>query len=119
MNIPGTLLSRPVMQWLLAVSLLVVLVGSVIQPGGMLPGWLRHGLAYAWLGFLAVGSLPQGVKPLLAVSGVILFGVLIEVIQYFLPWRTFDVDDIAANIVGAFLGWALAAVARRTFAPRL
>ncbi|MBR4267433.1 MAG: VanZ family protein [Bacteroidales bacterium] len=33
-----------------------------------------------------------------------LFGFTIEVIQYFEPWRSFDLWDLAADILGAYLG---------------
>ena len=33
------------------------------------------------------------------------FGILMEVVQFFLPSRSFDVLDMLANIVGAFIGW--------------
>ena len=33
----------------------------------------------------------------------ILYGIFIEIIQYFLPWRSFSINDIIANLIGSFL----------------
>lgn len=36
-----------------------------------------------------------------------LIGVCTESVQYFLPWRGFDINDLIANFIGCFLGWLL------------
>ena len=43
----------------------------------------------------------SGVKRYVYVS--ICYGVIIEIIQYFLPWRSFSLSDIIANTLGAFI----------------
>ena len=34
-----------------------------------------------------------------------LFGICLEVVQYFLPYRSFDIYDMLANVIGTFCGW--------------
>ena len=46
-------------------------------------------------------TLSQYVTPFLAGT---IFGVLIEFIQIVIPHRSFDVEDMVANTIGAFLG---------------
>ena len=36
-----------------------------------------------------------------------MYGALMEVVQYFLPHRSFSLGDMAANTLGAFLGCVL------------
>lgn len=40
-----------------------------------------------------------------ATSVTALYGVLLEFIQYFLPHRSFDYQDMFANVIGTFIGW--------------
>ncbi|HKM30729.1 MAG: VanZ family protein [Bacteroidales bacterium] len=44
-------------------------------------------------------------KVLVLWSGL-LFGILTEVIQYYLPYRTGDIGDLAADVMGSVLGMA-------------
>lgn len=80
---------------------------------------LFGGFAFLWL--TALGS--RRLKALLvAASGGIALGWLVEVLQYLLPQlgRTYDVMDIAADGVGAVLGVGLyRLVFRRAFRGRL
>jgi len=52
---------------------------------------------------LMLGFYPQ-FKSYYLVMGCILYGILDEIHQYFVPTRFFDVLDILCNIVGAILG---------------
>lgn len=54
----------------------------------------RHRLSLAWLAAVAVGLLTEGV-------------------QYLLPWRGFDVNDLIANTLGTTLGWMAILVMKR------
>ena len=36
---------------------------------------------------------------------IICFGICIEVIQYFIPYRSFEILDIIADIIGALIGF--------------
>ncbi len=50
------------------------------------------------------------VKPKYAITKVLvlwsglLFGILTEVVQHYLPYRTGDIADLAADVVGSVLG---------------
>ena len=39
-----------------------------------------------------------------AVALASIYGAAMEVVQYFLPYRSFSLGDMAANVAGAFLG---------------
>ncbi len=61
-------------------------------------GYMQHILAYG-VGMLIGLKLP--VK--LTGSFIIFWGILIEFIQYFIPYRSFNIFDIMANISGVGL----------------
>jgi VanZ family protein len=66
---------------------------------------VNHVLAFFVLGLLADFSFPKrglGPSKIFALLG---YGLLIEVIQYFLPYRTFSLYDLAADGVGLTLYW--------------
>lgn len=90
----------------------IVLGLMPVTPGG-LPGFsdkLAHGLEFfvlmSWFGGLYSGA-ARGV----AFVGLALLGLAIELAQGLSLFRTFDLGDIAANLVGLVAGW----VAVRTF----
>ena len=37
----------------------------------------------------------------------VLTGIVFELVQYWLPYRGFDVSDLAANFIGVTFGWLL------------
>jgi VanZ family protein len=43
----------------------------------------------------------------LSVSIAAVYGAAMEVVQYFLPYRSFSFGDMVANVVGAFLACIL------------
>lgn len=47
-----------------------------------------------------------------AIAMAAVFGVLIEVIQGFIPERSFEYLDMVANTCGAFLGWGVFALGK-------
>lgn len=66
-----------------------------------------HAGAYLVLGALAVGVfLTMRLSHVLVRAFVFTlgFGILIECVQYFLPYRSFDVLDIACNVAGSLAG---------------
>ena len=68
---------------------------------------VNHALAFFVLGLLADFSFPErGLGPSKTLS-LLAYGLLIEVIQYFLPYRTFSLYDLAADGVGLTLYWCL------------
>ncbi|WP_424017735.1 VanZ family protein [Halorientalis pallida] len=105
----------------------VLLVASVVAPpaGGLAPTgplgfvgvdkWL-HAVGYATLTLLVAYALraTTGRRVALAVALAVAYGGGIEVVQSFLPVRSFDLLDVLANTLGALLvGIALSLVSRR------
>jgi hypothetical protein len=104
------------MRVLLALAVVGTIVVSLLPPDeipGPLSGsdWLMHGLGYALLGFLAVAS---GLRWPMAWGCALALGVLIEIAQGAVGYRSFEVRDIVADGVGAGVG---VLVATRTLAP--
>ena len=95
--------------------LLITVLSLVPTPGGALAvsDKLAHFGVYFATALLAVALLGlKGMSPVvLGCAGVVLYGALIEVAQYFLPYRSFSVGDMAANTGGALafgLTWLVA-----------
>lgn len=102
------------MSWLSRRSarVLLVLLLAVITLLALLPqqeisigtGWdkLNHVLAFVVLGFLAlVGSSRGWALPL---SGLLAYGVALELLQGLTPGRVASLADIVADLVGLLLG---------------
>ncbi|MCP4520079.1 MAG: VanZ family protein [Cytophagales bacterium] len=76
---------------------------------------LVHAGMYATLAFfMIVGFLKQRSQRYIHFNAIRLsiivctsYGLLIEVMQSFLQYRTFDLWDLLANTVGTFIGWGL------------
>ena len=87
-----------------------------IETPALFPGQdkLFHLIAFGILGFLAMGALqashegyPTRQVWLVAVA-VMLYGILDECHQYFVPGRNADVYDVLADAIGGLLGaWAM------------
>lgn len=63
----------------------------------------RHMIAYFIEGFLASIVL----SPMDAIFVAVPLGMFDESVQAFVPWRTFDLHDLLANVVGGVLGTSL------------
>jgi VanZ family protein len=61
---------------------------------------VRHALAFSALALLADFSFPQSRFHSDKITAVMAYGILIEVMQHFLPWRTAEVLDVVADGVG-------------------
>ncbi|BDD02771.1 hypothetical protein AUTU_02540 [Aureibacter tunicatorum] len=103
---------------------LVILFLTLI-PGQHLPemvSWnllatdkLAHSFVFMILTLLAIiGFLKQGVYPWLkqraewvAVAGAFVYGGFIELMQSFIPNRSFEFQDMIANGIGCLLGYAV------------
>ena len=97
---------------------LLVLVASVVEPGGGPAGGTTlhlHAGAYAGLAFAVGYALlaADGRTLLAAVAVATLFGVVVESIQGTLSYRTMSALDAVVNCVGAVAGTLL----WRGFAP--
>jgi len=86
----------------LAIVITLLLTLSVpvgIVKAGLINDKIAHGITFFSLSFLYSHSEGDkyGIKSLLL---LVLFGFVIELIQYFLPWRSFSWFDWLADIVG-------------------
>ena len=61
---------------------------------------VSHALAFFTLSFLADYSFPRSHFSFKKILPVLAYGVLIECIQYFLPYRSFSLLDIAGDAFG-------------------
>jgi VanZ family protein len=87
-------------------------------PGGT-PDWLGHGVGYALLGGLALRALSGGRLEGMTARGTAaaiafaaLYGITDEFHQAFVPGRSPDAADLAADTAGAVLATVLLLVAR-------
>ena len=84
-----------------------------IETPALFPGQdkLFHLIAFGILGFLAMGSRPPAhtIKQVWQVAlAVMLYGILDELHQYWVPGRSADVYDAIADTLGGLLGaWAM------------
>ena len=97
-----------------------------IETPALFPGEdkLFHLIAFDILGFLAMGAWQASHEGYptrqvwLVVLAVMLYGILDEFHQYFVPGRSADVYDVLADAVGGLLGaWAMYYLVR-VFPPR-
>ncbi|EPR43797.1 VanZ family protein [Desulfovibrio sp. X2] len=106
--------------WL--VSLLVTAVGALFPHGSLPPGhFLRvgydhwaHSLDWAWLTALPFLFLHRS-RALTMSLGLVGFGLLIEVLQFFVPGRGCQLSDLASDIVGAAIGVCAGLLLQRHF----
>ena len=98
-----------------------------IETPSLFPGQdkLFHLMAFGILGLLTMGALQasHGGYPTrqvwLVALAVMLYGILDEFHQYFVPGRSADVYDVLADAIGGLLGaWAMYWLVR-VFAPAL
>lgn len=76
-------------------------------------GWdkANHFAAFATLTVVALQSLRAGRRRVwIVLLAMLAYGILIELVQSQIPGRDADVRDVAADMVGAFIGVALHAV---------
>lgn len=70
--------------------------------------YLSHFVLFVPWVFLAFGAFgltryKMGFR-MVTITGMLLFGLASEAIQYFLPYRTFNINDLVANVIGIHLG---------------
>jgi VanZ family protein len=103
----------------------MVILGLVLLPGDYMPEsnyWdlfkfdkFAHMMVFAILSFLMIiGFVKQytyrilkeeAVKYALVIS--VSYGIILEVLQHFIPNRTVELYDIIANTMGCFIGYGL------------
>ncbi len=86
----------------------IILVGSVVDTGQSavsgINDKLQHGLAFAGLALTARLAFTRQPLWTVLLPALLCFGLLIECIQYFLPWREFSLADLVADAVGLVPG---------------
>lgn len=66
-----------------------------------------HGLMYCLLAFLVVNTLSLSRKATMFFTSFFYafgLGLLLEIIQFFLPYRSFEITDILVNALGSMVG---------------
>jgi VanZ family protein len=92
---------------LLTLSLLLILLLSTIELENPIltsvNDKLGHVMAFAYLAFLLDFALPDSNFNLLKITPLLGYGLIIEFVQYFLPYRTFSILDMLADGVGIMI----------------
>lgn len=98
--------------WVWALTIFVLSVMPAPPPGPItVSDTLVHATFYAPLGALLFWTLPRESnlkKWAMSALGAFAFGFFIELVQEFLPTRTFEWTDAAANLAGGAVGSAFA-----------
>ena len=66
--------------------------------------WVVHILGFMVITIVFCGPLQQRFRNKIFI-GALVFGVLIEIIQLTIPYRTASLTDMSANLLGLALGW--------------
>ncbi|PSP80459.1 antibiotic resistance protein VanZ [Halobacteriales archaeon QS_1_68_20] len=92
---------------------------AVLGPLGLvgMDKWV-HAVAYGGLAVTVAYAVParSRTRLVIAVGAAVGFGLVVESVQYGLPFRSFDLVDATANATGAVLAaavWRLLSVGRR------
>lgn len=105
-------LTKLMIQRLFVVYLVTVLILHVMKTddvvdlnnfllGIRMDHW-THGILFSPMGFFALTSFSNNIR---LAFGIIVFCCLFfEILQYFIPYRSFDVWDIVADSIGASIG---------------
>lgn len=98
-------------------TLVAVLYLSTTKIDGPLPGGLSdkfyHGLCFFVLAFLADYAYPRTGFTAGKYIPLFMYGVMIECIQYFIPYRSFSIADMVADFIGLFIYGTLTVIAYR------
>ena len=76
---------------------------------------LNHILAFFVLAILADFSFPENKFNLSKILPLLAYGILLEMIQRFLPYRMFSLFDVTADAIGLSLYWLSLPLFKRTF----
>lgn len=103
----GTYLSRLAFAGALAaVAVMSLLPEKALPPMPDVSDKVEHAVAYAVLAGLAALSWRQGRELLLAFAALILMGAAIEILQRWIPGRSGEWLDFAADVAGVLIGAA-------------
>ncbi len=78
---------------------------------------LNHLAAFFVLALLTEYAFPSTTVSALKLLPLLGFGLLIEVLQYWVGYRYFEWLDVAADAAGIVLFWVIRGTLRRTFDP--
>jgi len=92
--------------WMLTAALLLAPLSSPIRVS--YADLIAHFLVFACLAFGTVGFSRRGSELTLLAAATVAGGVALELAQGLVPQRTFDILDMAANALGAMVGYAAA-----------
>ncbi len=67
----------------------------------MASGYIQHALGYFLLSAVACHAFPKR-RTWACLAGILCLGIALELIQYIIPTRTFNLYDILANALGIF-----------------
>ena len=88
---------------LLAIGLVLAVVPGPKTPAPEYSDKIAHALLFLQLALLyCLGFAARTVPPSIF-AALTAYGLLIEVIQYFIPWRTFSLADLLADVTGVLL----------------
>ncbi|MDP9142914.1 MAG: VanZ family protein [Pseudomonadota bacterium] len=112
LRVPHGLIGSRLLQVAWTTAIVVALFATLLPMAEQTPRFayadkVFHFGYFLLLGVLAVLSQRQPLAALFAALGTVGLGVLIEIIQWFLPWRSFEWLDILADTVGVLVGYAL------------
>ncbi len=79
---------------------------------------VAHALVFMLLMIWFSGLMPARYYPRLFLA-LLAYGALIEFLQQFTPYRSLELLDLGADMLGLFLGWALAVLGLNTWPRRL
>ena len=107
----------PLLAWRLAFGLcmLAILVLALMPTDVPIPstGWDKsnHLLAFFVMALLGLRAYPG--RTMAVLTGLVAYGVLIEVLQSFTPNRSAEWQDIVADSVGLVVGWGTQLLGRQ------
>ena len=95
---------------ILLASLIIVLILSLVSASSIpnfatfayLTDKLIHGIIYFYLAMLIFFSKLE-ISIIKALTLLFIFGLFIEIIHYYHPYRYFELGDLLANFVGVFM----------------
>jgi len=99
---------------ILLASLIIVLILSLVSASSIpnfatfayLTDKLIHGIIYFYLAMLIFFSKLE-ISIIKALTLLFIFGLFIEIIHYYHPYRYFELGDLLANFVGIFMGYLI------------
>jgi len=69
-------------------------------------GYIFHILAYLIICFVGLlNNFHQRYRPAPVIAFILVYSIILEAIQYLLPYRTFNLYDILSNFIGITIGW--------------